>query len=281
MSQQLSLQQSSSSVDDRTWWEKVWDFRYVLLFIAIPVVLGVVAVSAAIALIIDYGDWLDEQGAAGVVLYIVVYWFWLLFFLPPTLLDLIAGYVYGFTATAWIAALLGKFGGEAAAFWIGRYLGTEVYADLSSQYQILRVFDFALREKPYTTAMLIRFCALPIAVKNYGSGMMPCPFDAYMLGVLVSAVILTAIFVQIGSKAKELSDVGSGEGDQVENIFLIVGFACIIVILFIIKKLSNRMIEKERQRMELELQATNVDEEQATNNKEEGEAAEVADEASN
>lgn len=255
------MHSSASSIDDRTWVQKLWDFRYVLLFIAVPVVLGVVAVSAAIALIIDYGDWLDKQGAAGVVMYIVVYWFWLLLFLPPTLLDLIAGYVYGFSVTAWIATLLGKFGGEAAAFWIGRYLGMEVYADLSSQYQILRVFDFSLREKPYMTAMLIRFCALPIAVKNYGSGMMPCPFSAYMLGVVVSSILMTAIFVQIGSKAKELSDVGSG-GNQAENIFLIVGFACLIIILIIIKQQTNKMIEKEKARMELELQPNAVDPEQ-------------------
>lgn len=265
MSRQLKpMQQSSSSVDDRTCWEKAWDFRYVVLFIAIPVVLGIIAVSVAIALIVDFGDWLDKQGAAGLVLYIVVYWFWLLLFLPPTLLDIIAGYIYGFTATGWAAALLGKFGGEAAAFYIGRWLGKDVYADLSSQYQILRVFDFALREKPYTTAMLIRFCALPIAVKNYGSGMLPCPFDAYMLGVLVSAIIMTAIFLQIGSQAKEMSDIGGGEGDQVENYFLIFGFVCIVIILFIIKKMSNNMIEKERERMELEMQDQNPDEEQAS-----------------
>jgi uncharacterized membrane protein YdjX (TVP38/TMEM64 family) len=267
MSRQLApIQQSSSSssVDDRSCWEKAWDFRYVVLFIAIPVVLGIVVVSAAIALIVDLGDWLDKQGAAGLVLFIVVYWVWLLVFLPPTLLDLLAGYVYGFTAAGWAAALLGKFGGEAAAFWIGRWLAKDVYADLSSLYQILRVCDFALREKPYSTAMLIRFCALPIGVKNYGSGMLPCPFGAYMLGVLISAVILTVIFLQLGSKVKEISDIGSGDSSQIENILLIVGFACIIIILFIIKYLSNRMIEKEKERMELELQTQNADEEQAS-----------------
>lgn len=135
---------------------------------------------------------------------------WILAFLPTTIAELALGFVYGFSE-GYLIAYVGKVIGAAACFFLGRSVLRAWLLERFAQNRILLAVGGAVNRQPYRTACLLRFAYIPFPLKNYGvamTGMAPLPFFAALVPV---ELLDTYVQVSIGSSAKDLQSLFSGE----------------------------------------------------------------------
>jgi len=116
-------------------------------------------------------------------------------FLPTTIPELVMAFVIGATA----------------CFFLGRTALRAWLLERFGQNRVLVAFSGAINTQPYRTACLLRIAYIPFPLKNYGvamAGMAPLPFFAALLPV---ELLDTYVQVSIGSSAKDLQTLFSGE----------------------------------------------------------------------
>ena len=131
-------------------------------------------------------------------------------FLPTTVPELAMGFVLGFNE-GYAIAYIGKIIGATACFFLGRTVLRAWLIERFAQNRLLVAFSGAINTQPYRTACLLRIAYIPFPLKNYGvamAGMAPLPFFAALLPV---ELLDTYVQVSIGSSAKDLQTLFSGE----------------------------------------------------------------------
>lgn len=131
-------------------------------------------------------------------------------FLPTTIAELALGFVFGFSE-GYAIAYVGKIIGATACFFLGRSVLRAWLLERFAQNRVLVAVGGAVNRQPYRTACLLRIAYIPFPLKNYGvamTGMAPLPFFAALLPV---ELLDTYVQVSIGSSAKDLQSLFSGE----------------------------------------------------------------------
>ena len=123
---------------------------------------------------------------AGGLLFSALLALWLTCLLPTSLLEIAAGYVFGFFwATVW--STVGKVAGSVLSYWIGRCARSSVRRmilpdDTSKEHGYLRGLEIAMTEEPGRTCLALRLAYVPEAIQNY----VPAIFDAPFLPFLAA-----------------------------------------------------------------------------------------------
>ena len=108
---------------------------------------------------------------AGGLLFSALLALWLTCLLPTSLLEIAAGYVFGFFwATVW--STVGKVAGSVLSYWIGRCARSSVRRmilpdDTSKEHGYLRGLEIAMTEEPGRTCLALRLAYVPEAIQNY------------------------------------------------------------------------------------------------------------------
>lgn len=154
-------------------------------------------------------DWIAGSGGLlGPWLFLMVYLFACIFFVPSFVFTFSGGILFGFWK-GFILSLLGTGLGSLASFWIGRYLAHGWVEDRMKQSRKFQRLAQALVQKGWKVLVLARLSPIfPFSIGNYAFGLTRIRsaeyFLAAILGTIPSALAYT--YPALGALA------GNGQG---------------------------------------------------------------------
>jgi len=232
------------------------------------IIIGVLLVAFVTYVIIDsattgyirtgvqsFLEWIENNPIPGFFVFMVVYFFATVLFVPGSILTLGAGFVFANAFGLGVGVLLGALSvflgasaGGIMAFILGRYLLRDWVKGLTKKYAIFEALDSALEEKGLRIMVLLRLSPIiPFNAINYIAGVTAISLRAYILA-MVAILPGTVLYVFLGASAGSLTDsASSGENSTVTIIVIVVGvvfgIAAIGVTSYYAKKELNRVVE--------------------------------------
>lgn len=155
---------------------------------------------------------------------------------PSTVFELLAGYIFGF----WLGLLLsttGKLLGTIASFLIGRYLCRDrVLAIMDRAHPAWQAFRSLVRKKQVLIVFLTRIAMFPIAIKNYGLGVLDVSFLVFFAAAVATGLPFSVLWVYSGHSAKYVTALLSEGHEQntTKAVLLIVGASSSIMLMGIV-----------------------------------------------
>ena len=179
-------------------------------------------------------------------LYIAVTVVGTLLFLPGSVTMTLAGFLYGFWPGlfyATIAILLGSQTAFEAGRWVARpWVQRRVQANPK-----LRAFDHGLREEGFTIVTLSRLSlVIPFNVFNYVCGASSVNALTYFAATAVGMIPPLLLYVYLGTLARDIGEVLSGESTPGELSWWLLGFGVVIltILVAIVRRAAQRALER-------------------------------------
>jgi uncharacterized membrane protein YdjX (TVP38/TMEM64 family) len=169
-----------------------------------------------------------------------------LFFVPGSLLTLAAGFLYGVPAGL-IVVSIGSTLGAAAAFLVGRYLAREKIEKKIALNPKFDSIDRAVGREGFKIVLLTRLTPVfPYNVLNYAFGLTGVSFRRYILASWMGMIPGTLLYVYLGSTARDLAQVFSGnvEGGMAQQLIKILGLVATVVVTIIITRIARRSLRE-------------------------------------
>ena len=183
-------------------------------------------------------------GAAGFVLYGLVYVVAALLFVPGILLTLGAGLAFGLgwgtvlvSASSTIAA--------AAAFLIARYAARGRVEALARRNKKFGAVDRAIAKNGWKVVALLRLSPLiPFSISNYLYGLTAVRFAPYVAASWVAMLPATFLYVYLGAAGASLGD--GKEKSPWEWVLLSAGLVATVAVTVILARVARRELESKR-----------------------------------
>jgi len=140
---------------------------------------------------------------------------WLTCLLPTSLLEIAAGYVFGFFwATVW--STVGKVAGSVISYAIGRCARSSVRRmiladDTSKEHGYLRGLEIAMTEEPGRTCLALRLAYVPEAIQNYVPAIFDAPFLPFLLATTAGSAVYAALWANLGSSLNDVAELSATE----------------------------------------------------------------------
>ena len=180
-------------------------------------------------------DDLRELGAAGVLLVVSLAVVHAVIFYPAEILDLAAGYVYGFWA-ALPLLIAGWVLNAVIAYEIGRHAARPLIYRLAGEQRFLRA-EHAIERGGATLLLAMRLIPIvPFSLFSYAAGAARVPMLRFIWTTAVGYLPITAIFVYLGSQLEELS---------LTDPLLWVASAALLAMLLAVKLVGERVAPEE------------------------------------
>jgi uncharacterized membrane protein YdjX (TVP38/TMEM64 family) len=223
---------------------------------------GVIRVAAAMAVVVALAvvgrqpgvraallsvlTWVEGQGAAGAVVFVLLYVVSCVLFVPGSILGLGAGAIYGVARGAALVSLSSTLG-ATAAFLVGRYLARGWVARRVAGNARFEAIDSAVGREGWKIVALTRLSPVfPFNLLNYAYGLTRVSLRDYVLASWVGMFPGTLLFVYIGSLAGHLAAVGSPEkgATQARWAFTALGFAATVAVTIMVSRLARKALVK-------------------------------------
>lgn len=222
--------------------------RAVQLFgIVIGIVLVVLLARWLGGYLQPFAEWVADQGAVGIVAFVIGYAVATVLAIPGSLLTLAAGAIFGI-AEGTAAVFTGAVLGSSAAFLIGRYLARPlVQRRVASDPRFERI-DRAVAREGWKIVGLLRLSPLlPYNALNYALGLTGVSFRDYLIGA-VGMLPGTLLYVYSGRVAGELAVLAGGGGvERGTGYFVLLGVGLVATILVTIwvGRIARRALSEE------------------------------------
>lgn len=161
---------------------------------------------------------------------------WLVCLLPTSILEVAAGFIFGFWFAA-VCSTLGKFLGSLVSFGIGRHCREYVrhrilMVDHDSQQQqgYLRGLELSLKLEPFSTCLALRLAYVPEAVQNYVPAVFEAPPAAFASATLVGSGLYAMLWAKLGSQLGSVGEIGRDNMSPEKITFLCVGVVSLAVV---------------------------------------------------
>jgi uncharacterized membrane protein YdjX (TVP38/TMEM64 family) len=168
------------------------------------------------------------------------------FFVPGSLLTLAAGFLFGLVAGS-VVVSIGATLGAATAFLAGRYLARDrIEAKISSNPKF-HAIDRAVGREGFKIVLLTRLTPVfPYNVLNYAFGLTGVSFRRYILASWIGMIPGTLLYVYLGSTAKDLTQVSSGnvEGGFAQQAIKILGLVATLLVTVVITRIARRSLRE-------------------------------------
>jgi uncharacterized membrane protein YdjX (TVP38/TMEM64 family) len=186
-----------------------------------------IAAAVAVALVVAAGryfdlpalltramGWVAAQGAAGVVVYVLLYILACVLFLPGSILTLGAGAVWGVLGGVPVVSVASTLG-ATAAFLVGRYLARDWVARKIQGNDKFQAIDEAVAREGWKIVGLTRLSPIfPFNLLNYAFGLTRVSLRHYIVASWVGMIPGTVMYVYLGSLAGSLAALGSGRSTR-------------------------------------------------------------------
>lgn len=152
--------------------------------------------------------WVEGAGAAGPLLFMLIYALAAVLFLPGSVLTLAGGALFGpLWGTVW--NLTGATLGAALAFLIARYLGAD-WVTRRAGTRLARLYDGVSAEGWRFVAFTRLVPVFPFNLLNYALGLTRIPFVAYLLATWIFMLPGAIAYTWLGHAGREALSGGEG-----------------------------------------------------------------------
>lgn len=177
--------------------------------------------------------WIGERPpAAAGALYATFLALWLFCLLPTSLLEIAAGFIFGFWR-AFAFSTLGKTLGSLASFGAGSYCRDAVRARFlvgGDQGSYLKGLELALKLEPFPTCLALRLAYLPEAVQNYVPAVFEAPLSAFLAATALGSALYACLWAKLGSQLGSAAEIDSQEMTPERAAFLGIGAISLLAV---------------------------------------------------
>lgn len=187
---------------------------------------------------VEIGQWMEAQGATGIIAYSVIYIVFSVLLLPCAFLSFAAGLAYG----AWGVpiVLFATCIGATLAFFISRHFVKEQVDTYMDKKRSTRALRKALEMEGWKFMILLRISPfIPFNLNNYFLGTIQVRFFTYLWVTAVGALPGTLFFVYLGSLGKSIEDVR-----ETQWILLIIGFIATVAMTRMTLKKTKTILQQ-------------------------------------
>jgi len=197
-------------------------------------------------ILLEFLIWLKTKGIVGVVVFITVYVLVTVLFLPSVILSIGAGFIYG-TIFGSIYVEIGATIGACLSFLLAKATFKDFVIKMVENYPMFSAIDKAVSLNSWKIVTLLRLSPLtPYNVLNYALALTRIKFWDYTISSAIGMLPSTILFVNMGTAAKNISDIVNVQGNTEPVSFLTfftLGITLISVIIVTI--ISGKAIKEE------------------------------------
>jgi uncharacterized membrane protein YdjX (TVP38/TMEM64 family) len=193
---------------------------------------------------------IQDLGALGALLFILLYVVATVAFLPGSIVTLGAGVVFGVVFGS-IYVFIGAVLGSTLAFLVGRYLARDWVAKKIAGNPKFAAIDEAVGREGLKIVLLTRLSPIfPFNLLNYAYGITNVSLKDYVIGS-VGMIPGTIMYVYIGSLAGSLATIGTGEATSdpqaatVQRIIQVIGFVATVAVTLYVTRLARQALAEE------------------------------------
>ena len=189
----------------------------------------------------------EQLGVGGPVVFIAVYIFAAVLFVPGSALTLAAGAVFGLV-TGTIVVSLASTTAAAASFLIGRYLARDAVRQWAAKNPRFAAIDRAIGQGGWKIIALLRLSpAMPFSLGNYLFGVTSIRFWPYVLTSWLAMLPGTFMYVYLGYAGRAgLTAAAGGESSRSPGqwALLVVGLAATIAVTVYVTRLARKAVKE-------------------------------------
>ncbi|WP_228035574.1 TVP38/TMEM64 family protein [Oculatella sp. LEGE 06141] len=189
--------------------------------------------------------WVQDLGAIGAIVFILLYMVATVAFLPGSVLTLGAGAVFGvFVGTIYV--FVGATLGATLAFLVGRYLVRGWVAVKLANHKRFQAIDEAVGREGFKIVLLTRLSPLfPFNFLNYAFGITAVSLKDYCLGC-IGMIPGTLLFVYVGSLAGNLAMLGTSRppvNPVLEWTMRLIGLVATVAVTVYVTRIARNALE--------------------------------------
>jgi uncharacterized membrane protein YdjX (TVP38/TMEM64 family) len=187
-------------------------------------------------------EWIRDQGAAGIAVFVGVYILATVLFIPGSILTLGAGVVYGVVqGTIWVS--LASTAGATAAFLVGRYLARDWVAAKVQGNPRFAAIDEAVGREGWKIVGLTRLSPIfPFNLLNYAYGLTKVKLGHYFLASWIGMLPGTVMYVYLGSVLGSLAAIGERSRTTVDWVIYGVGLVATVTVTIFVTRIARRAL---------------------------------------
>lgn len=222
-----------------------------------PLVLGllgstlVVAAVVAILIAFDWHDeilrwlcWIDAQGAAGPLLFVLLMAAVVVLLLPGVFFTTGAGFVFG-VVKGTLYVVLGTTLGAAIAYLIAQHFFGDFAARWLEKRIKLKVITEDVAERGWQIVLLTRLVPFfPAKLANYFFGLTPVTFKDFVVGTLIGIVPFSLHNVWLGAMAA--LGLKGGAGPLQWGLYLL-GFGATVALVLYLQRIAQAALNRYQQ----------------------------------
>ncbi len=188
--------------------------------------------------------WIRTHPGTAELAFVAAYIIAAVLVVPGSILTLAAGFLFGLPKGIALVSV-GSVLGAAAAFVVGRFLARDWVAERVTRLPRFRALDAATRQDGFMIVLLARLSPLfPFNLLNYGLGLTGVTLRDYFLATWIGMLPATALYVYLGTLAKDLAQLSTGDFDRGPGeVVLIVGglIATVVLTVMITRRASKAL----------------------------------------
>ena len=189
-------------------------------------------------------QWVESLGIWGPVALGGIYIIATIFFVPGTLLTLVAGAVFGL-AIGFITVSIASTIGASLAFLIARYFARDKVASMAEDNRHFDAIDAAIEEGGWKVVGLLRLSpAIPFNVQNYLYGLTKVKFWEYVLTSWIAMMPGTFMYIYLGTVSGAALG-GDREKSPGEWALLVVGLLATVAVTVYVTKLAKSKLNND------------------------------------
>ena len=214
---------------------------FAIVFLALLVAVAVLPVQPWLA---AGTQWIETHRMLAWVAYVGAYVVGTVLLMPGSVITLVAGFVFGLPlGIALVSA--GSVLGAVSAFLVGRFFARDWVAQRIAKLPRLSALDSATHHEGFTIVFLARLSPVfPFNLLNYAFGLTAVRLRDYFLASWIGMLPGTILYVYIGSVAKDLTELTSGDiqSGLAGRVLLLAGLAATLVLTVLITRKATRTL---------------------------------------
>lgn len=207
--------------------------------------------------------YVEAQGDRGLYIYLFFTWCGVVCLVPTTPMELAGGFLFSPRYGMW-QTLFMTSGAKLVANLISVLLARHVFKqwvfdNVITKFELLQMVSEAVKDEPWKMAFLVRGSMLPLAVKNYGLGVMEIAYTPIALNSCIFTTFYAFQNIYMGSLLVDLKDIFSPKkasaapGDWLSTCKSMAPVAFnVLLVLFLVKAVKGQ-IKKAKDKMETDM----------------------------
>ncbi|MCK6584616.1 MAG: TVP38/TMEM64 family protein [Anaerolineales bacterium] len=151
-----------------------------------------------------------QNGAWGVLIYVILYAVRPLILFPATFLSVAAGFVFG-PFLGVIYTIIASNISSTIAFYVGWFFGEGIFNEktlkVSETFRVLDKYARRMRENSFETVMIMRFIFLPYDAVSYLAGFLRIKYLPFILATALGSIPGTMAFIGFGASIETFDGV--------------------------------------------------------------------------